>query len=53
MTKKYEVFVKGNLTYTFEDRSKAEAMGRFLLEQNPNSAISIREWVSGGREVLL
>ena len=44
MRKKYEVFVDGDLTYTTEDKAKAETMGRFLLEQNPDSVVAIREW---------
>ena len=50
--KKYEVFVDGDLTYTTEDKTKAETMGRFLLEQNPGSIVAIREWILSSDEVL-
>lgn len=50
--KKYEVFVDGDLTYTTEDKTRAETMARFLFEQNPDSKISIREWVFKADEVL-
>lgn len=50
--KKYEVFVDGDLTYTTEDKAKAETMGRFLLEQSPSSSVAIREWILSSDEVL-
>lgn len=48
MRKKYEVFVDGDLTYSTEDKTKAETMGRFLLGEGPGSVVAIREWTLSG-----
>ena len=50
--KTFEVFVDGSMNFITDERQKAEAMGRFLLEQNPESRIAIREWIFCNETVL-